>query len=97
MNEITNTQITLKSRPIGMPVEDNFKIIKSSVPEVRNGEVLIKIIWLSLDPYMRGRMSDAKSYANPVSLGDVITGGAVGKIIKSSCAKFCYFSSKKDD
>ena len=58
-----NKQIIMKTRPVGMPKLENFEIIESEIPEIRNGEVLIKILWLSLDPYMRGRMSTAKSYA----------------------------------
>ena len=55
------------------------------MPPLNYGEVLVKILWLSLDPYMRGRMSEAKSYAAPIKIGEVITGGAVGKIIASKC------------
>ena len=78
-----NKQIIMKSRPVGMPQHENFELIESAVPELRHGEVLIKVIWLSLDPYMRGRMSKAKSYAASLNEGDVIMGGAVGKIIES--------------
>ena len=83
-----NRQVIMKTRPIGMPTLENFKIIESSLPELRHGEVLIKIIWLSLDPYMRGRMSTAKSYAASLNEGDVILGGAVGKIINSNTEQY---------
>ena len=86
-NEI-NRQVIMKNRPVGMPVLENFEIIESSLPEARHGEVLIKIIWLSLDPYMRGRMNTAKSYAASLNEGDVITGGAVGQIVKSNTSQY---------
>ena len=52
-----NKQILMKTRPVGMPIHENFEIVESTIPEIRHGEVLIKILWLSLDPYMRGRMT----------------------------------------
>ena len=82
MTEI-NKQIIMDSRPIGMPALNNFKLIETKLPEVRHGEVLIQILWLSLAPYMRGRMSTAKSYAASLNEGDVIVGGAVGRVIQS--------------
>ena len=88
MTKINNKQIIMKTRPVGMPVLENFEIIESPIPEIKHGEVLIKILWLSLDPYMRGRMSSAKSYAASLNEGDVIIGGAVGKIIASNTSEF---------
>ena len=79
----TNRQVLMKTRPVGMPKLENFEVVESKVPEVRHGEILIKILWLSLDPYMRGRMSEAKSYAASLNEGDLIIGGAVGKVINS--------------
>ncbi len=89
-SNLLNNKIVLTSRPSGMPTEDNFKLVQEPIQtlKIKNGEVLIKIIWLSLDPYMRGRMSTAKSYASPIKIGDVVTGGAVGKIILSESNKF---------
>ncbi len=78
-----NKQIIMKTRPVGMPILENFEIQESSIPEIRHGEVLIQILWLSLDPYMRGRMSSAKSYAASLNEGDVIVGGAVGRVIET--------------
>jgi len=78
----------MKTRPVGMPVLENFEIIESPLPEIRHGEVLIKILWLSLDPYMRGRMSTAKSYAASLNEGDVIMGGAVGQVVNSNTSQF---------
>ena len=83
-----NIKIVLKKRPVGYPKEDDFEIIKEDISEFSSGEVILEVVWLSLDPYMRGRMSTAKSYAEPVSLGQVITGGAVGKIVESKCSNF---------
>jgi len=88
MTKMINKQVIMKTRPTGMPVLENFEIIESDIPEIRHGEVLIKILWLSLDPYMRGRMSTAKSYAASLNEGDVIIGGAVGKIIESNSPEY---------
>ena len=65
MPDIVNRQIVLASRPVGEPRDENFKLVEASVQELADGEVLLCTIYLSLDPYMRGRMSDAKSYAEP--------------------------------
>ena len=71
-----NRQILLKSRPEGVPSLDNFALKQGSVPEPGDGEVLMRTRWLSLDPYMRGRMSAAKSYAKPVEVGATMVGAA---------------------
>ncbi len=78
-----NRQITLASRPVGAPTPDNFKLVETQVPTPERGQVLVKALYLSLDPYMRGRMSDAKSYAPSVQIGEVMTGGAVGRVVDS--------------
>ena len=83
-----NEKIILKSRPEGLPELNNFDLKKEKITSLEYGEVIIEVIWLSLDPYMRGRMSEAKSYALPIEIGNVITGGAVGKIIESKCPRF---------
>ncbi len=83
-----NRQIILAKRPVGMPTKSDFSIVEKPIPEIRHGEVLIKILWLSLDPYMRGRMSTAKSYAKSLEIGDVITAGAVGIIVNSKSDNF---------
>ncbi len=80
-----NRKVVLKKRPVGFPRIDDFEIKSEIVQEINYGEVLVKILWLSLDPYMRGRMSEAKSYAPPIKIGSVITGGAVGEVIVSKC------------
>jgi len=78
-----NRQIVLKSRPEGSPSLDNFELRETSVPQPREGEVLIRTLYLSLDPYMRGRMSAGKSYAKPAEIGQPMVGGTVGEIIAS--------------
>jgi NADPH-dependent curcumin reductase len=83
-----NRQILLKSRPDGAPGLDNFELVQSPVPQPGAGEVLMRNRYLSLDPYMRGRMSAAKSYAKPVELGEPMVGGTVGEIVASRHAKF---------
>ena len=75
--------ILLDHRPKGQPTTDNFRLETGPVPEPKEGEFLVRIIWLSLDPYMRGRMDDAKSYADPVEVGAVMTAGAVGEVMSS--------------
>lgn len=79
----TNRRILLASRPVGAPTMDNFRFEDAIIPEPSEGEVLLKILYLSLDPYMRGRMSAAKSYAAPVAVGDVLEGGTVGRVVQS--------------
>jgi NADPH-dependent curcumin reductase len=83
-----NRQIVLKSRPEAMPSLDNFALIESPVPEPGEGEVLIRTLYLSLDPYMRGRMSAAKSYAKSVEVGATMVGGTVGEVVASKNPKF---------
>src|SRR4051812_4140171 len=69
-----NRQIRLQSRPAGIPTVDNFETVDVALPAVNEGDVLRRTLYLSLDPYMRGRMSDAPSYAPPVNLHDVMCG-----------------------
>ncbi len=83
-----NRQITLAARPTGFPKESDFKLVESPVPTPGEGELLIKAIYLSVDPYMRGRMNDRKSYAPPVALGGVMTGGVVGRVVESKNPNF---------
>ena len=78
-----NHQIRLKSRPAGEPSAANFEAADTPVPEPGDGEVLRRTIYLSLDPYMRGRMSDAASYATPVKIGDVMGGHTVSEVLES--------------
>jgi leukotriene B4 12-hydroxydehydrogenase/15-oxo-prostaglandin 13-reductase len=80
---VTNRQFRLACRPVGFPTEENFQLAESAVPPIEDGEVLVRVQYLSVDPYMRGRMSDAKSYAEPVALGETMIGGGVGRVIES--------------
>jgi NADPH-dependent curcumin reductase len=75
-----NRQILLAARPEGAPGPQHFRLAESGVPQPREGEVLLKTLWLSLDPYMRGRMSAARSYATPVEVGEVMEGGTVSRV-----------------
>ena len=83
-----NHQIRLKSRPAGMPSADNFEAADAPMPTVREGEVLRRTRYLSLDPYMRGRMSDGPSYAAPVNVGDVMCGHTVSEVVESRHSAF---------
>ena len=67
---IKNNKGSFKKRPIGFPKLDDFEIKSETNSEINYGEILIKVLWLSLDPYMRGRMSEAKSYASPIKIGE---------------------------
>jgi len=80
---MTNRQIRLRRRPVGAPTAHDFSIVDSAMPVARDGEVLRRTIYLSLDPYMRGRMNDARSYAPSLALDDVIVGGTVSEVIES--------------
>ncbi|GCE16073.1 NADP-dependent oxidoreductase [Tengunoibacter tsumagoiensis] len=85
---IKNRQVQLASRPEGWVKESDFRIVETDVPAIGQGEVLVKNLYLSLDPYMRGRMSAAKSYAAGMELGDVMVGGTVGTILESNHPEF---------
>ena len=82
------TCITLASRPSGSPIAENFALETRELAAPGDGEFLVRIIWLSLDPYMRGRMDDVKSYAPPVAIGGVMEGGAVGEVLVSNHSEF---------
>jgi NADPH-dependent curcumin reductase CurA len=79
----TNRRVLLKSRPQGEPTAANFETVDAPLPEPKDGEYLSRTIWLSLDPYMRGRMAEARGYAANVNLGDPMVGGTVGQGVKS--------------
>lgn len=84
----TNRQILLDNRPEAEAVAGNFKLITTETPPLQDGQVLVRHHYLSLDPYMRGRMSDSKSYADPQPLGEVMLGGTVGEVVESRHPKF---------
>jgi NADPH-dependent curcumin reductase CurA len=84
----SHRRVVLARRPPAEPVESDFRIEEVPVPEPGPGQFLARVIYLSLDPYMRGRMRDARSYAPPVELGEVMTAGAVGEVVKSNHPHF---------
>src|SRR6202023_3355151 len=84
----THRRVVLVRRPPGEPAESDFRIEEAPIPEPRHGEVLVKVLYLSLDPYQRGRMRDAASYAASIGLNEVMTGGTVGEVVKSANAHF---------
>ncbi|MEV7606973.1 NADP-dependent oxidoreductase [Paenarthrobacter sp. NPDC089322] len=84
MSPVTNTrEIHLASRPIGRPTQGNFRLVDSELPELRDGQVLVRNRFMSVDPYMRGRMNDVKSYSAPFRLDAALDGGAVGEVVAS--------------
>ena len=84
----SNQQILLDNRPEGEATVSNFKLVTSNTPALQDGQVLVRHHYLSLDPYMRGRMNDSKSYAQPQPLGEVMIGGTVGEVVESRHPKF---------
>ncbi len=81
---VTSREIRLKSRPVGMPSAENFELATVTVPDPAPGEVQVKNIWMTVDPYMRGRMVDRASYVPPFQLGEPLQGGAIGEIAASN-------------
>ena len=84
----SNQQILLDNRPTAEALASNFKLVTGETPPLQDGEVLVRHHFLSLDPYMRGRMNDAKSYTAPQALGEVMGGGTVGEVMESRSPKF---------
>jgi NADPH-dependent curcumin reductase CurA len=83
-----NRRIVLASRPSGMPTAENFRFEDVGIPELQDGQVLVRTLFISVDPYMRSRMNDRKSYIPPFTLDDVIKGGVVGEVIESRAEGF---------
>jgi NADPH-dependent curcumin reductase CurA len=88
MAEEMNRRVVLVSRPKGEPTEANFRLESSPIPRAGPDEFLLRNHWLSVDPYMRGRMSDAPSYAKPVPIGGVMEGGTAGEVVQSNTERF---------
>jgi NADPH-dependent curcumin reductase CurA len=84
MGREKNRDIRLKSRPMGRPTPADFELVESEIPSPGQGQVLVRNLYMSVDPYMRGRMSDRKSYVPPFQIGEVLMGGAVGRIEASN-------------
>ncbi len=83
-----NQQIVLNSRPDGWVTQDNFKLVEGQIPEITDGEILVRNLYMSVDPYMRSRMNDAKSYVPPFQIGEVLEAGIVGEVVTSQNPKF---------
>lgn len=81
-------EVRLKSRPIGLPMIENFELVEASLPALGAGEVLVRNLWMSVDPYMRGRMYDRPSYVPPFQLGEALQGGAIGRVEQSNHPDF---------
>jgi hypothetical protein len=77
-------EIRLKSRPVGLPTADNFELVSVTLPDPAPGQVQVRNTWMTVDPYMRGRMNDVKSYSPPFQLGEAMTGGAIGVVTASN-------------
>ena len=92
MNTLTNRRIVLAARPQGAPQSSDFSMISEPIPDLGEGEIISRTIYLSLDPYMRGRMNEGKSYAAPVEIGETMCGGTVSQVLKSNNPEFA-----KDD
>ncbi len=88
MTESISREIQLTSRPAGLPNEENFALVSGPIPQPDEGEMLVRNIYMSVDPYMRGRMRDRKSYTPPFQIGEPLTGGCVGQVIESNDGKF---------
>jgi NADPH-dependent curcumin reductase CurA len=84
MDNQKNHEIRLKSRPVGLPTAENFEVAETPVPTPQAGQVLVRNSYISVDPYMRGRMVDRKSYVPPFQIGEVLQGGAVGQVVASN-------------
>jgi NADPH-dependent curcumin reductase CurA len=85
---IAAREIHLKSRPDGLPSLDNFEVVSRTLPELTSGQILVRTTWMSVDPYMRGRMRDRPSYIAPFQLGEALEGAAIGVVERSADEKF---------
>tara|TARA_R110002072_G_scaffold233478_1_gene391083 strand:- start:104923 stop:105939 length:1017 start_codon:yes stop_codon:yes gene_type:complete len=83
-----NSKMVMAQRPVGEPGDECFRLEVADVPALEPGQILIKVLWLSLDPYMRGRMNDVKSYAKPLEVGDVMTGESAGIVLESKSDRY---------
>ena len=84
----SNRQYRLAAVPVGMPKESDFQLVDSALPSIADGQILLKTVYWTVDPYMRGRITGVKSYADPVMVGDLMVGGAVGEVVESKNPKF---------
>lgn len=84
MPKETNREIRLKKRPVGMPAPGDFELAETPIPTPGHGQILVRNSYMSVDPYMRGRMVDRKSYVPPFQIGETLSGGAVGQVVASN-------------
>ena len=84
MPDRTSREIRLKSRPTGMPAPEHFELVEVPVPSPEEGQILVRNLWMSVDPYMRGRMKAGRgSYVEPFEVGQTLEGGAIGEVVES--------------
>src|ERR1022692_4518482 len=88
MSKITSREIRLVSRPSGMPTAANFSQTQIELPQLPDQQVLVRNLFMSVDPYMRGRMNEGKSYVPPFEIGKALEGGAVGEVVESRTKEF---------
>ena len=88
MSESTHCRITLAAYPNGAPTDDDFALVEGPVPAPGTGELLLRTVYLSLDPYMRGRMNPVKSYSPYVEIGETMVGGTVSEVVSSNVEKY---------
>jgi NADPH-dependent curcumin reductase CurA len=88
MAETLSREIRLRNRPVGMPSENDFELAEVLIPEIREGQILVRNVYMSVDPYMRGRMGERESYIAPFEVGKPLAGGAVGQVIESKSVEF---------
>jgi NADPH-dependent curcumin reductase CurA len=84
----TNREFVLAARPVGMPKESDFRLVESPIPALADGQILLRTLFLSVDPYMRGRMTGIRTYADPVDIGQRMVGGTVGRVVQSTNPQF---------
>ncbi|WP_424535859.1 NADP-dependent oxidoreductase [Sphaerisporangium viridialbum] len=80
--------ITLRSRPVGWPTKDDFELVELELPPLREGQILVRDLYMSVDPYMRGRMNEGESYVPPFELGEPLRGGAIGEVVETLAPEF---------
>ena len=85
---MTNRRVLLRNRPVGEPKPSDFEIVDAPLPEPQDGDILVRTIWLSLDPYMRGRMNAGPSYAPPLEIGEVMGGQSVCEVVESNLPNY---------
>jgi NADPH-dependent curcumin reductase CurA len=88
MKNIISREIRLKSRPVGIPKESDFEMVEVPVPDLGENQLLVKNLYMSVDPYMRGRMTDLRSYIPPFEIGQTLEGGSVGEVLESNNDQF---------